>query len=161
LSQCRSRWSGLLLAGPKTRTRSSYADARFVNKIRLLVMVDGASRRTMSITIGSGFAGVAVSVAEGPSPFCRRFLSPTRITACWHAARHCCVALWSTVRGRRQRRSSRMLTAYPIPLLCVAGHKVWTSHSRSYLSSAGRLCVRLSGWYLLTRFRTNQRSYPG
>ncbi len=74
LSQFRSRWSGLLPAGPKTRTKLSYAGARFVNKIRLLVMVDGASRRTMSITIGSGFAGVGVSVAEGPSPFCRCFL---------------------------------------------------------------------------------------
>lgn len=161
MSQCRSRWSGLLPAGPKTRTRSSYADARFVNKIRLLVMVDGASRRTMSITIGSGFAGAAVSDAERPLRFCRYFLCPTRITACWRAARHCCVALWSIVRGRRRRRSSGMLTAYRIPLLCAAGCKVWTSHSRPCLFSARWLRERLSGWNLLTRIRTGQRSYPG
>ena len=161
MSQFRSRWSGLLPVGPKTRTRSSYADARFVNKIRLLVMVDVASRHTTSITIGSGFGGAAVFVAEGPSPFCLCFLCPTRITACWHAARHCCVALWSTVRGRRQRRSSRMLTAYPIPLPCAAGHKVWTSQSRRCLFSARQLRVQRSGWNLLPRFRTNQRSYPG
>ena len=161
LSQCRSRWSGLLPAGPKTWTRSSYADARFVNRIRLLAMGDGASRRTMSITIGSGFAGAAVSDAEGRSPFCRCFLCPTRITACWRAARHCCVALWSTVRGRKRRRSSGMLTAYRIPLLCAAGRKVWTSHSRPCLFSARRLRERLSGRNLLARIRTGQRSYPG
>ena len=124
LSQYRSRWSGLLPAGPKTRTKSFYADARFANRIRLLVMVDGASRHTTSITTGSGFAGAAVSVAEGRSPFFRCFLCPTRISAFWRAARHCCVALWSTVRGRRRRQSSRMLTAHPIPLLCAAGSKV-------------------------------------
>ena len=161
LSQCRSRWSGSLSAGPKTRTRLFYADARFVNRIRLLVMGDGASRRTTSITIGSGFAGAAVSDAERPSRFCRHFLCPIRITACWHAARHCCVALWSTVRGRRRRPSSGMLTAYRIPLLCAAGRKVWMSHSRPCLSSARRLRERLSGWNLLTRIRLGQRSYPG
>lgn len=161
MSQCRSRWSGLLPAGPETRTRPSYADARFANKIRLLVMVDGASRRTMSITIGLGFAGAAVSDAEGPLPFCRCFLSPTRITACWRAARHCCVALRSTVRGRRRYRSSRILTAYPIPLLCAAGRKVWMSHIRPCLFFARWLRERLSGWNLLTRIRTRQRSYPG
>jgi len=161
LSQCRSRWSGLLPAGSRTRTRSSYADAQFVNKIRLLVMVDVASRHTTSTTIGSGFAAAAVSVAKGRSPFCRCFLFPTRITVYWRAARHYCVALWSTVRGRRQRRSSRMLTAYPIPLPCAAGHKVWTSQSRRCLFSARQLRVQRSGWNLLPRFRTNQRSYPG
>ena len=161
MSQCRSRWSGLLPAGPKTRTRSSYADARFVNRIRLLVMVDGASKRTTSITTGSGFVGAAVSDAERPSRFYRCFLRPIRITACWHAARHCCVVLWSTVLGRRRRRSSRMLTAYPIPLLCAAGRMVWTSHSRPCLFSATRLCERLGGWNLLTRTRKDPRSYRG
>ena len=161
LSQCRSRWSGLLSAGPKTRTKLFYADARFANRIRLLAMGDGASRRTTSITIGSGFAEAAVPDAERPSRFCRYFRYPIRITACWHAARHCCVALWSTVRGRRRRRSSRMLTAYPILLLCAAGLKVWTSHSRPCLFFVRRLRERLSGWNLLTRIRTGQRSYPG
>ena len=161
LSQCRSRWSGLLSAGPKTRTRLFYADARFANRIRLLAMGDGASRRTTSIMIGSGFAGAAVSDAEEPSPFCRYFLCPIRITACWRAARHCCVALWSTVRGRRRRRSSGMLIAYRMPLLCAAGRKVRTSHSRPCLFSAKRLRERLNGWSPLTRVRTGQRSYPG
>ena len=161
MSQCRSRWSGLLPAGPKTRTRSSYADARFVNSIRLLVMVDGASKRTTSITTGSVFVGAAVSDAERPSHFYRCFLLPIRITAFWHAARHCCVVLWSTVLGRRRQRSSRMLTAYPIPQLCAAGHKVWTSHSRCCLFSASRPPERPSGWNPRTRMRTGQRSYPG
>ena len=161
MSQFRSGWNGLRPAGPKTRTKSSYADARFVNRIRLLVMGDGGSRRTTSITTGSGFAVAAVSGAERPSPFCRCFLCPTRITACWRAARHCCVALWSTVRGRRRRRSSRMLTAYPIALPCAAGHKVWASPSRLGLFSTRRLHERLSDWNLLTRIRTGQRSYPG
>ena len=126
LSQCRSRWSGLLPAGPKTRTRSSYADARFVNRIRLLVMVDGASRRTMSITIGSGFAGAAVSDAEGRSPFCRCFLCPTRITAFWHAARRCCDALWSSAHGRRHCPSSRILIDCRIRPLSGDGRAAWT-----------------------------------
>jgi hypothetical protein len=160
-SQCRFRWSGLLPAGPTTATRSSYADARFVNRMRLLVMVDGANRRTMSITIGSGFAVAAVSVAEGRSPFCRCSLFPTRITACWRAVRHCCVALWSTARGRRRRRSSKMLTAYRIPRLCAAGRKVWTSHGRPCLFSARRLREWPGGWNPCTRMRTEQRSYPG
>jgi hypothetical protein len=64
LSQCRSRWSGLLPAGPKTRTRSSYAGARFANRIRLLVMAGGANRRTTRITIGSGFAAAVAEAAE-------------------------------------------------------------------------------------------------
>lgn len=161
MSQCRSRWSGLLSAGPKTRTRLFYADARFANRIRLLAMGDGASRRTTRITIGSGFAGAAVSDAERPSPFCRCFLSPTRITVCWHAARHYCIALWSTVRGRRRRRSSGMLTAYRIPLPCADGCKVWTSHSWPCLFSTRRLRERLGGWNLLTRIRTDPRSYRG
>lgn len=159
LSQCRSRWSGLLPAGPRTATRSSYADARFANRTRSSATVDAASRRTMSITIGSEFAGAAVSVAEGPSPFCRCFLCPTRTTACWRAARRCCGALWSAVRGRRPRRSSRMLTASRIPLRCAAGLKAWTSLNRSILLSARRLRERLSGWSL--SIRTKRHFYPG
>jgi hypothetical protein len=69
--------------------------------------------------------------------------------------------LWSTVRGRRRRRSSRMLIAYPIPLLCAAGYKVWTHHRRPCLFSARRLRERLTGWNLLTGIRMGQRSYPG
>jgi hypothetical protein len=54
--------------------------------------------------------------------------------------------LYSTVRGERRRRSSRMLTACLIPLLCAAGRKVWTSQSRPCHSSAKRLREWLSGW---------------
>lgn len=151
----------MLPAGPKPRTRSSYADARFVNRIRLLATGDGASRRTMSITIGSAFAVAVVSDAEQPSPFCRCFLCPTRITVCWRAARHYCVALWSTVRGRRRRRSSRMLTAHLIRRQCVAGRKVWTSQCRRCLFSAGRVREQHSGWNLFSRIRTESRCYLG
>jgi hypothetical protein len=151
----------LLPVGPKPRTRSSYADARFVNRIRSLVMVGGASRRTMSITIGSAFAGVAVSDAERPSPFCRYYLCRTRITACWRVARHFCVALWSTVRGRRRRRSLRMLTAHLIARLCADGGKVCTTQCRRCRFSAGRLREQRSGWNLLSRIRMKWRFYLG
>jgi hypothetical protein len=114
LSQCRSRRSGLPRAVPKTRTRSSYAGARFVNRIRSLVTGGAASRHTTSITIGSGFAAAVAEAAGRPSPSCRCFLCPTRITAYWRAARHCCCALWSTARGRRHCPSSKTLIDYPI-----------------------------------------------
>ncbi len=77
LSQCRPGRSNLLRAGPRTATRSSYACVRSVSAIRLLGTGIAASRRMMSITIGSGFAGAAVSVAEGSSPFFRCFLFRT------------------------------------------------------------------------------------
>ena len=137
LSQCRSRWSGLLPAGPKTRTKSSYADARFVNRIRLLVMAGGANRRTTSITIGSGFAGAAVEAAGRPSPFCRYFLCPTRITAYWRAARHCCCALWRAVAWTRRCRGSRTLIGCRILPLSAAGQAAWTALSR-YLPFSAR-----------------------
>jgi len=126
LSQFRSRRSGLLPAGPKTRTRSSYAGARFVNRIRSLVTGAAASRRTTSITIGSGFAAAVAEAAERPSPSCRCFLFPTRITACWRAARYCCGALWSNARGRRHCPSSKTLIDYPIHPLFGDGRAAWT-----------------------------------
>lgn len=126
LSQCRSRRSGLLPAGPKTRTRSSYAGARSVKRIRSLATGGGANRRTTSITIGSGFAGAAVETAGRPSPSCRYFLCPTRITACWRAARHCSSALWSTVRGRRHCQGSRTLIGCRIRPLSGDGQVAWT-----------------------------------
>ena len=126
LSQCRSRWIGLLPAGPKTRTRSSYAGARFVNRIRLLVMAGGANRRTTSITIGSGFAAAVAEAAGRPSPCYRCFLCHTHITACWHAARHCCGALWSTAHGRRHCPSSKTLIDCRIRPLSGDGRAAWT-----------------------------------
>jgi hypothetical protein len=126
LSQCRSRRSGLLSAGPKAWTRLFYADARFANRIRLLAMGDGASRRTTSITIGSGFAGAAVFVAEGPSPFCLCFLCLTRITAFWHAAKRCCGGLWSSAHGRRHCPSFWILIGCLTHPLSAAGQAAWT-----------------------------------
>jgi hypothetical protein len=161
LSPCRSRWSGLLPAGPKTATRTSYADARFANRTRSSATAVAASSRTMSIMIGSGSVGAAVSDAEGHLPSCQCFLFLTRITACWRAARHCCGALWSTVHGRKRRRSSRMLIAYRIPPLCVAGRKGWTSHNRFIPLPARRLRERLSGWNLLIQIRAKRSFYPG
>ncbi len=125
LSQSALRRTSWEPAGAKTRTKPSYADARLVNRSRLLATGGGASRRTTSITIGSGFAEAAVSDAEGPSPSCRYFLFHTRITACWPGARPGYGALWSTVRGKRQRRSSRMLIGCPIRPRCAAGRLVW------------------------------------
>ena len=112
----------------------------------------------MSITIGLGFAGAAVSDAEGPLPFCRCFLSPTRITACWRAARHCCVALRSTVRGRRRYRSSRILTAYPIPLLCAAGRK-GVDESHPALSFLRKMAARAAQWLESTYSHQNETTF--
>ena len=161
LSQSASRRTSLEPAGLKIRTKPSYADAQFVNRIRLLVTVGGASRRMTSITTGSRSGVVVARTAGRPSAFYRCFLCPTRITACWRAARHCCGALWSTVRGRTRRRSSRMLIAYPTPPLCAAGRKAWTSHNRSIRLPARRLRGRFSGWNLLIRIRTKRGSYAG
>ena len=136
LSQCRSCRSGLLPAGPKTRTRSSYAAARSVKRIRSLATVAAASRRTTGITIGSGFAGAAVEAAGRPSPSYRYFLCPTRITVCWRAVRHCCGDLWSTARGRKHFPSSKTLIDYPILPLCGDGQAVWTVLSRCLPFSA-------------------------
>lgn len=144
-SRCRSRWSGLLPAGPTTATRPFYADARFANRRQSSATAVAASRRTTSITIGSAFAGGVVYDAEGRSPSYRCFPFLIPITACWHAVRHCCDASWSTVRGRMRRRSSRMLTAYLILPLCGAGRKTWTNPNRSTLLSARRLRGRLGG----------------
>ena len=126
LFQCRSRWSGLLPVGPKTRTRSSYAAARFVNRIRLSVMAGGANRRTTSITIGSGFAAAVAEAAGRRSHSFRCSLSLTRITAFWHAARRCCDALWSSAHGRRHCPSSRILIGCRIRPLSGDGRADWT-----------------------------------
>jgi len=136
LSQCRLRWSGLLPAGPKTRTRSSYAGARSVKRIRSLATGGAANRRTTSITIGSGFAVAAAETAGRPSPSCRYFLCPTRITVYWRAVRHCCGDLWSTARGRGHCPSSKTLIDYPILPLCGDGQAVWTVLSRCLPFSA-------------------------
>ena len=127
--------SSLLRAGPTTATRSSYACVRSVSVIRLLGTVIAASRRTTSITTGLGFGVAAVSSAGGPSPSCRCFHSLTPITAWWRAATHCCGALWSTVRGKAQCRSSRMRIVCRIPRPFAAGRRVWIVLSPHFLSA--------------------------
>ena len=62
-SQFPSRRTRLQPTGPNTATRSSYADARFVNEILLWVTAVAASRLTTSITIGFGFIVGAASGA--------------------------------------------------------------------------------------------------
>ena len=136
LSQCRSRWSGLLPAGPKTRTRSSYAGARSVKRIRSSATGGAANRRTTSITIGSGFAAAVAEAAERPSLFCRYFLCPTRITACWRAARHSYCALWRAVAGTRHCQGSRTLIGCRILRLYAAGQAAWTALIRRLPFSA-------------------------
>jgi hypothetical protein len=78
LSQCRSRWSGLLPAGPRTATRSSYADARSANRKRSSDTAVAASRHTMNITTGSEFVAADAPSAARRSPFSRCFLFLTR-----------------------------------------------------------------------------------
>ena len=127
LSQSPSRCTSLQPAGRKTATRSSYADARFVNRIRLSVTDVAASRPTTSITIGLGSVAAAAQAAGRPSLFFRCFLFLTRTTVCWHAARLCSVALGRPARGRRHCRRSWTLIVCPIPPLCAAGRAVWTA----------------------------------
>jgi hypothetical protein len=105
LSQCPLRRASLPPTGQKTATRSSYADVRFVNGIRSLVMDGAASRHTTSITTGFGFIAAAAPIAGRPLPSFRCFLFLTRISVCWRVARRCCGALRSSAHGRRHRPS--------------------------------------------------------
>ena len=132
LSQSVSRRTSLEPAGLKIRTRPSYADARFVNRIRLLVTGGGASRRMTSITTGSRSGVVVARTAGRPSAFCRCFLCPTRITACWRGCRHCGGALRSTAPGSKRRLRSKTLTVCQIPLRCAAGRTIWTPPNRPF-----------------------------
>jgi hypothetical protein len=101
-SQCWPGRNSSLSAGPTTATRSSYATARSVNAIRLLATAVAASRRTTSITTGSGSVGAGARSARRHSRFFRCFLFLTRTSVCGHAARRCGAALRNTVHGRRQ-----------------------------------------------------------
>ena len=121
LSQCRSRWSGLLPAGPKTATRSCYADARFVIGIRSLVTAVAASRRTMSIMTGSGFAGAAAYDAEGPSLSYRRFLFLTRITACWRGTPFSSYVKLPVIKTESKRRPGSPCRLFPSARSVAAG----------------------------------------
>jgi len=105
LSQCRPGTVRLPPAGPTTATRSSYADARFANRIRSWGTDGGASKRTMSTTIGSGSGGVAARSAAGRLLFFLCSLCPTRTSACWLVVRRCGGGLWNTARGKSLRRS--------------------------------------------------------
>jgi hypothetical protein len=89
LSHFLARRTSSKATGPETTTRSACRNARFVIRVRLSATAAAASRRTMSIMTGSRSVAVAARIAERPSLSCRCFLSLTRITACWHAVRHC------------------------------------------------------------------------
>ena len=91
-----------LSAGPTTATRSSYAIARSVSVTRLLGTVVAASRRTTSITTGSGSVEAGARTVRRHSPFFRCFLFLTRTSACGHAVRRCGAASRNSIHGRRQ-----------------------------------------------------------
>jgi hypothetical protein len=124
-------------------------------------MVIAASRRTTSITTGSGFGVAAASSAGGPSPSCRCFHSLTPITAWWRAARHCSGALWSTVRGREQCRSSRMRIAYRIPPRFAAGRRAWIVLSRHFRFCLTLWLAWLTSWSVVTLALREQHRCPG
>ena len=145
LSQFPLRRTSLPPTGRKTATRSSYADVRFVNGIRSLVTDVAASRRTTSITTGFGSIAAAAPIAGRPSLSFRCSLFLTRISVCWRAVRHCCGALWSTVRGRRHCPSSRTLIGCPILPQSAAGRVVWTFLNRRFPFSA-RPSTRVAHW---------------
>ena len=67
LSQFPPGRTSLQPTGQKTATRSSYADARFVNRSRSSVTDAGASRHTTSITTGLASAVDAAPSAGGHS----------------------------------------------------------------------------------------------
>ena len=160
-SQSPRRWMSLPPTGRKALTRSSYADARFVSRIRLLVMVDGASRRTTSITTGSGFAGAAAEAAGRPSPSFRCSLFLTRITVWWRAVRRCSGALWKTALGKRLCRLSRILTACWTRRQCGAGQAAWTALSSRFPFSARPSPAWLIGCLAAVRFLTKRGRCPG
>ena len=83
---------------------SCCGDARFANAIRSSGTVAGASRRTMSITIGLGSDAAFAPLAGRASLCfpCSLSLIPT--TACWPVRRRFGDTLWSTARGKRRRR---------------------------------------------------------
>jgi len=161
LSQCRSRRNSLLPAGRKARTRSSYADARFVSRIRLLVMGVGASRRTTSIMTGSGFAGAAADAAGRPSPSFHCSLFLTRITVWWRGVRRCSGALWNIARGRRLCYPSRIPTACRTHRQCGAGRVALTALSLRLPFSVRPSPASLTGCLAAVRFLIRPGRCPG
>ena len=89
MSQFPLRRIGLKPTGRKTATRSSYADARFVNRSRSSVTDAGASRHTTSITTGLASVVDAAPSAGRHSHSFHCSLCLIRITACRRAAMHC------------------------------------------------------------------------
>jgi len=131
--------------GPRAAPRLFCGDAQRVKLIRSSVTDAAASKPMMSITIGLTFVAVAVPVAGRPSPSCRYFLFLTRTTVCWHAARHCGGASWSTAPGKRPCLRSKTLTACPILPHSAAGPTDWTTPNRFFPFSAKRSPAWLTG----------------
>ncbi len=161
LSQSPRRWMSLPPSGRKARTESSYADARSANGIRSLATGVAASRRTMSITTGSGFAGAAAEAAGRHSPSFRCSLFLTRSTACWPAVRHCDSASQSSVRGRRRCRSSRMPIGCLIPPRFAAGRAVRIVPNQRLLFVARSSPTSLICCLAAVRFLTKRGRCPG
>ena len=146
LSHFPPRYTSWKPIGPQTARRSCCADVRFANGIPSSVTDTVASRRTMNITIGSGFVAVGVPAAGRLSPSYRRFRSLTLTTVCWPAARHCSGVLRSTAPGKRRRPHSKTPIACPIPPPSVAGLTVWTLPSQPVPFYTKRSPASLVGW---------------
>ena len=129
----RPGWTSLPPAGRKTATKSSYACVRSVSVIRSLGTGVAASRRTTSITTGSGFGMAAVSKCGRTFTFLPVFSLPYThysLVARCHAllrrfVEHCS---W-------ERAVSRFKDAdrCRIPRPFAAGRRVWIVLSRHFL----------------------------
>lgn len=146
LSQSTLRRVGSRPTGQKAATGSSYADARFVNKIRSSDTGTAASRHMTSITTGFVSSAAAASYAGQRSPSFRCSLCLTRITACWRAGMDCSGVLWSTARGRRHCPSFKTLIGCPIRPRSAAGQLAWTVSSWFFPFSARRSHAWPVGW---------------
>jgi len=154
LSQFPLRRIGLKPTGRKTATRSSYADARFVNRSRSSVTDAGASRHTTSITTGLASVVDAAPSAGRHSHSFHCSLCLIRITACRRAAMHCSGVLRSSAHGRRHSPSSSTLIVCPIRRRCGAAQVGWTVSSWLFPFSTWPLFVQPIGWLASIRLLT-------
>lgn len=149
LSHFLRRRTSLKRIGPETAT-SSCGAALHVNGIRSSATAAAASRHTMSITIGLASVAVAAQFAGRLSLSSLCFLCLTRITACWHAVRHCDGALWNSAPGKKRCLHSKTLTACRLLLQSVAGRAEWTALNWLFRFCAKRWLALLTGWRLVT-----------
>ena len=124
--------------GPRRARKALCATARFACRIPSSVMGAVANRLTTSTTIGSGFAAVFATAAAKHSPFCRRFLHPTAITASLPAARRYSATSWKAVAGKMPHPPSKTRIAWRIPPPCAGGSAISILLGRRFLLCAGR-----------------------